>query len=240
MKWLIAIALCLATAAPVAAQEVQEPRERARSLFDQGMEALEGLRFSEARERFEASLTAYPNGSTAFNLGLAHRGLGQSRAAIAVWSGLLDGRYGELAEAQLEEVNRLIAEERRRLARLEVSTTVDAEVTVRIDGEDVDSISPLSRQIYVLDPGRHILVARAVEHEVTERTVELSAGTREALSLALAPMPATEGGSVLEEAWFWTVLGVLVVGAAVGATLGAVLSYGEPEQSAPFGVVRTP
>ncbi|MGE0792445.1 MAG: hypothetical protein AB7S26_42615 [Sandaracinaceae bacterium] len=231
--------LVVAVAPRAAAQEEGGSSERAEALFNRGMEALEGLRFADARDRFRASLGAYPNGATAFNLGLAYRGLGESRAAIEVWSGLLDGRYGELAGEQLEEVSRLVAEERTRLARLEVRTTVDAPLSVRIDGEDMDEIAPESRQIYVLDAGRHILVGRAEGFEVAERTVQLTAGEDERLTLTLAPQTRVDG-AIYEEAWFWTVLGVLVLGGAAAGVLAGVFLYADPQPTAPFGVVRTP
>mgnify|MGYP001585238847 CR=1 FL=1 len=53
------------------------------------------------------------------------------------------------------------------------------------------------------------------------------------------PVVATGGGSVAEEAWFWVLIGVVVVGAGVGVSVGVVLSQPGPQDGS-LGNVTLP
>jgi hypothetical protein len=53
------------------------------------------------------------------------------------------------------------------------------------------------------------------------------------------PAPVTGGGGIETEAWFWVVLGVLVVGGGVGAGVGIALSSGGAQDGS-LGTVQLP
>ncbi len=221
----------------------QSAEARALALFNEGMTALQEFRFSEARSLFEESLREYVEPGAAFNLGLAHRGAGDSMAAIEQWTRLLNGQYGDLDDAQRTQVESLVREEREALAHLEVrlgahSETV--ELRIRIDGEEQDAIETGRRNFYVLNPGRHVLTGRAAGFETVEERVELARGERSSLDLTLTALPVTRV-RVWQRAWFWTLLGVVVlagVATAVGFATGP--HYRNVDGVAPLGVVETP
>lgn len=68
---LVASATILGLASPRAAR-AQDPRERARTQFERGVEAMRAERFQEAAEAFRASYDALPRVATMCNLALAY------------------------------------------------------------------------------------------------------------------------------------------------------------------------
>jgi hypothetical protein len=86
----------------------------------------------------------------------------------------------------------------------------------------------------MVDPGSHKIVARAEGYDDTETSFVVSAGERKQVDLSLGRKPA-----ITSQWWFWTGLGVVVVG---GATVAAALLIEKnPSQGdLPPGIVRAP
>jgi hypothetical protein len=86
----------------------------------------------------------------------------------------------------------------------------------------------------MVDPGSHKIVARAEGYDDTETSFVISAGERKQVDLSLGRKPA-----ITSQWWFWTGLGVVVVG---GATVAAALLIEKnPSQGdLPPGIVRAP
>lgn len=97
-----------------------------------------------------------------------------------------------------------------------------ASVEVTLDG----AARGLARTFDVA-PGAHALRLSATGYLSIERRVDVAPGQSLTLDLALSRRPAT---SLTASPWFWTTLGVVVVGAAVAAAIVAV-----PTQLDPYG-----
>lgn len=82
-----------------------------------------------------------------------------------------------------------------------------------------------------LVPGEHRVVVTSAGSTLLERSLTVAEGDRVVLD---AIVRDTTGGSIVEEPWLWIVVGVVVVGAAVGVTLGLVLSQPAPDPLAGY------
>jgi hypothetical protein len=226
----------LVHAGPAAAQE--DEIDRARRLHDEGLELLHALRFADARDRFRASLEASPGIGAAFNLGLALRGTGEARAAVDIWTRLLADELGELSAEQRAQVEALVEEVRPLIGTLHLRIQGPPRASLRIDGESSGEVERDDTRALMLDPGRHVLTLRAPGHETAERTVVLNRGEDTPLTLALEPLDT--GGGVFTSPWFWTAVGVVVVGALTAVLVVATgPHYGDPVSQPPFGTVAT-
>lgn len=124
------------------------------------------------------------------------------------------------------ETVRVVLERTAARATLEL-TSAPPGAAVAIDGSP-RGVTPLSE---VLGAGGHHL-RLTLGDVVTEREVVLEAQETLRLSISMG------GGSILEEWWLWTLLGVVVAGGIAGAVVGVVVSGGGPSaQDAPMGTI---
>lgn len=227
----LGVALTVALASPALAQS-DEDLERARTLFAEGVELTQEERWSEAIERFRQVLEVRATPQVKYNLALALEANGQLSEAAALLREIQDSRQlGRRARRDVQRLLRLIGP---RLGQLTVRISGDeAGVRVLLDGDEV----PLDRigQPLTVDPGERRVVMQRRGREVASQSVRVEAGqsaevtlveTRvrpEAVETALVtqeePLPPSR--SVLEEWWFWTIIGAVVV-IAGGVTIGVV------------------
>ncbi|MBM4359362.1 MAG: hypothetical protein FJ096_14765 [Deltaproteobacteria bacterium] len=142
----------------------------AEKLFGQGKQALEAGRRAEACEAFSASQAAEPSVGALLNLARCDEDAGKIATAWATYraAATLAGQRGEAERRRgaLELMSRLEA----RLARLTLEVSPQhAPVVVELDGQVLPSMS-LGVAIPV-DPGEHLVVARAPEHEAWRSAV---------------------------------------------------------------------
>lgn len=102
---------------------------------------------------------------------------------------------------------------------LSVSPT-DARVT--LDGRDLGA-----ERVLDVTPGRHRIGLRAEQHVALDREVAVRLGESLRLDLSLSRRPRS---SVVASPWFWTAIGVAVVGAAVGVAVALT-----PTRIDPYG-----
>jgi hypothetical protein len=93
---------------------------------------------------------------------------------------------------------------------------------VSLDGTD----RGVERELQV-SPGQHALALRAEGYLPLDRSVNVALGQTLALDLSLSRRPTQ---SVFASPWFWTAVGVVVVGTAIGVTIAAV-----PVRLDPYG-----
>jgi hypothetical protein len=96
----------------------------------------------------------------------------------------------------------------------------DQKLQVLLDGR-LAGVTPLES---LLQPGQHIIEARAAGFLPQTRVFDAQAGQELAFTLTLQPVPAPivkEDKSLLSRWWFWTAVGAAVVGGVAG---GVVLS----------------
>ncbi len=86
---------------------------------------------------------------------------------------------------------------------------------------------PRGRARVAVSPGSHRLALRAEQHLALEREVVVRRGESLQLELALSRRPRT---SVVASPWFWTAIGAVVIGAAVGVAVAVT-----PTRLDPYG-----
>lgn len=243
----VALLVFLLTAASARAQTDEELR-RARELFAEGVALTQDERWEEAIDRFRQVLAVRPTPQVKYNLALALEGAGQLAAAADLLREIQDSR--RLDRATRRDVQRLLDAIGPRLAQIVVRLHGDeAGMRVQVDGHDV----PLDRigRPVVVSPGEHRVALLRRGREVAARTVYVSSGDTEEVTLVETvererpnpeasdpavpaqpqPAPAPSNGEIVEQWWFWTVIGaVVIVAVAVGVAAGTS-GRDEPEST---------
>lgn len=99
-------------------------------------------------------------------------------------------------------------------------TPTDARVT--LDGRDLGA-----ERLLAVTPGSHRITLRAEQHLALDREVAVRLGESLQLELALSRRPRT---NLAASPWFWTALGAVVIGAAVGVAVAVT-----PTRLDPYG-----
>lgn len=231
------VALTTLCAATAYAQSDAARETEAQALFASGRRAADAGLWSEAVDRFSRSYDAYPTASALYNLAVALRSLGRHMDARDALARLLSEHQGELSEEQELDAQALLTAESVRTARITVeglprSTRFD----VAIDGaaRDDTRARPL---VLELDPGerRLRLANETYEPFVWEGTLLEGQQLRLEPELVLRDVPGNvaldeDESSVLASPWFWTITGVIVIGAAAAL----LLLLGQPDRVEPL------
>ena len=106
-----------------------------------------------------------------------------------------------------------------------VQSTKSSDVVVTIDGKTVATGSPVE-----LDPGEHVVEAKAVGHRVAREKIDLPERAQHRTTLVLRPLadeaPPTPEPPAAQEAgippWTWIGVGVAGAGVVVGAITGGL------------------
>lgn len=177
----------VASSASVAlAQDVDRARER----FDEGRAQLAAGQHEAAVVAFEESLALAPRTATEVNLAIALAHVGRLRDAVARFETLLAGT--ELSAEQRSDLERRIGEARAALGRLHVRVEGAAAADVQVDGERVGVATSSAEVAFTLDPGEHVVEARAGEHAWPPRRVAITSGGETLLYLRAADLPVQE------------------------------------------------
>ena len=195
MRLLSFLLLVTAACAPVGlvsvgAAHAQDAAARAesRTRFERGVELLGDGSFADAVRELEAARSLYPTASIHFNLGLAYRGTGRARDAIASFERFLAAMGTTGDPGRVEEVNRYLRTLRSTLARVRVQVS-PANAQVSVDGE------PIAVGEIALDPGAHVIEARAPGHRELRREIRLEPGSS---STEVLSLEAVAGQGTLE------------------------------------------
>jgi hypothetical protein len=155
----------------VVAHAQDNAETRAREAFERGYAELNAQQFQSAASAFEESYRLRPVPTVLYNLGLAYLALHRTADALDALT-----RYRAHPEAgadpsQLSAVDQEIARQRPSVARLVIRVTPpDAQVLV--DGRARDDVE----HGVLLDPGAHVLEARAIGFHDARLEVPLRAG----------------------------------------------------------------
>ncbi|MFO0630448.1 MAG: hypothetical protein U0325_33145 [Polyangiales bacterium] len=188
----------------------------ARRAFEEGIEAVRVGRPVDAVPAFERSFALRPSAVVAVNLGLVLRGVGRLADARRWYE-----RFLELAgEADLARhavtVRAHLAEIDRRLAWVALGVVEPPGAVVRLDEQPLEAAAEPRR----VDPGAHTLLARASGYREHRQTLVLAEGERRALALRLDPLPRDR--AITRQWWFWTGMGVIVVGTVTAIVLATL------------------
>ncbi len=217
-----------ATPAPVAA----DPNtETARRYFDAGVAAMARDDFAEAVRAFESSYRLRRTASVALNLGVSLHRLGrlvEARSRLQEFTATATPAQHATHDA---EAGRLLAEIGRRVGRVRVTELVPATASLTIDGRP--AILDADREA-VVDPGEHVVRARAADMEPFDAQVTVAEGAVGSVSVVMHPPRSStvdprvrvpsEGPvarPITSRWWFWTAIGAVAVGATVGVVVAA-------------------
>jgi hypothetical protein len=244
----LVLAAGLAGAPPALAQGGATDRAAARALFEEGLACADREDWTCAADRFERAHALRPSPVIGSNLGHALVELGRLVEGTEV---LRTAAQDPGATPQLRaDAEAAIAECAPRIGRLTLAVTGPREgVDVAIDGR---VIAPSTVGVPVpADPGDHAIEARRAGAVVATASVHVDPGAAATAEL-LVPGPATSTATVLEPAmleprpgadlapaldvaprrapepheewWFWTIVGGVALGAAIGVTAGVAAS----------------
>jgi hypothetical protein len=187
-RWLAAAAsLAVLAAAPIAAAQVSD-KAVAEALFQEGRDLMEQGKTAEACSRFEQSQKLEAKLGTLLNLGLCHEQLGKTATA---WGELTEA--AELAHRSHEDKREAFARDHAqaleaKLSKLVLSRAADGakDVTLILDGRALDA--SIAGTPLPLDPGKHVVEARAPGRQTWTGSVDLPPGP----ARVLLPIPHLE------------------------------------------------
>lgn len=161
---------------------------------------LEG-RFSEAIESLEGCLESADDPACAFNLAVAHRGVGDFIQAEATLLALLKGDYGPVPKRWRLQSEDLLRETSGKVAALRFAISPGpASVTLRWNGSVIHDGEVAAALSLRANPGRHTLSAVAPLYHALERTVDVEAGARLEIPISLVLDRAALIGTIVVEA----------------------------------------
>lgn len=240
-----------AIAASAPAQSDDERIAAAEKLFQEGITALEAGDWDKACPKFTASMDLDRSVGTMLNVAKCHEHEGRLTAALADYREALDLNEKVTDTERRERVRAYTQDKLEQLAprvprvRIQVSPEVDG-LRVTRDGQDVP-VASLSSPLR-MDPGEHEVVVSAPGHVEERRTIKLTEGQEQDLSIVLRPAgdaPAAGAPGAIpsdpSEPYSpppeqtahnplvpigWGVAGVGVVGLGVGAVTG-IMAIGQ-------------
>lgn len=206
---------CLALSAPLRADEIP-PAKRAIELGRAGIELFQKGKWQEAREQFEAADRL--SHSPVFGLYMARTLANQGRLLAArtayramVGEAVPDGAPSPWKQAQLDARAELVSLEAS-IPTVVLSASGSPNAQATIDGRD----AKLGAEIE-LDPGEHVLIARAGAQSTEERIQTFLGEKRKAITLRLSGIRPTEAPADPEPGSI--VPGVLLLSAGGAALL---------------------
>jgi len=252
--------LCLASAH---AQEPESARAlaSARALFHQGVVCADARDWSCAADRFGRARALHASPAILSNEAVALDHLGRVVEASEAYRAIL---RDSTASAELRATaQRGVAALAPRIGRLTLTVEGSLDgVVLWLDDEALDA-SVVGVAVPV-DPGSHTVSARRAGDVVATQRVEAVAAGDAHATLILPPPPPVHDVSIeanphatsepsgtadalaisppshrelYEEPWLWTVVGIVVVGAAVGITVGVVTANADQTPMGSLGTI---
>jgi tetratricopeptide (TPR) repeat protein len=178
--------------------------------------------FAEARGLFSKAHAISPSARTLRGLGAAEFELRNYGASVSYLEQALASQARPLEGELRERTNRLLERARGFVATLELRVQPESSLAV------VDGVPVRDQHALVLDVGDHVLEFHAPGYVPEKRKMHVVGGEVQQLQVVLT-LRVERVGPVAQErptkqplyrnAWLWTGLGLLVVGAAVGTAL---------------------
>ncbi len=197
----------------------------ARERFAAGTEAAESGRWSDALSAFRQAYELSGISAALYNVGTTYRSLGRYVDARDAFAQLLR-EHPELTDDMKATVTELRDEVAARVAALELrGVPADGELSLRLDGRRTEV--PTERPVRLeTEGGRHTVRLTQPRHEPFLWEGSVAEGDTQVVEVELIPTttdtPAQSGMSTAGKAILITVLGLVVVGAAV--TTGLLLA----------------
>lgn len=254
----VALAAGAASAARAQARSAQDESPAYRSAIAGAVEEFDLNHFSEAREQFVRAHALFPNARTLRGLGLCDFELRRYVSAVGYLRDALDSNVKRL-EGGLRSATESIlqrAESYVGTVRFELEPK---DASVAIDGVNVE---PNAAGNVLIEVGDHALVVRAAGHVTERRSLQVHGGQTQTFEVQLAsvelgpehvaaasaapaeplapqPGPPADRPPVYKRWWLWTIVGVVVVGAAVGTAIALTRADDDPQYE-PTAGANTP
>jgi tetratricopeptide (TPR) repeat protein len=261
LRWrsIVLVYALLPTAAWAQAEPMAEPQTEAptadvryEALIDRALAEFDARRFTEARSLFEEAHALQPTARTLRGLGLTAFEQRRYDLAHRELQAAMGSTLRPLTPVQRVEIGELLAWMETNLGTLELSLSPPNAAALVDDHEHGPGR-------VLLDPGEHRLLVRAEGYRSEARAFTLELDRPLALRVelqraveAVAAPPARlpsgpppdeprEGSSssIFERWWFWTAVGVIVVGGVATALALTLDSEPDYEPGGVGGVVRT-
>lgn len=204
---------------PGLARAEEDPEDpRTRELFERGVELFATEEYEAALDAFQQAYELEPSGPVLYNIAMCQMALLRYVESIDTFN-----RYLELAGADVDderraEIDASIVEMEARLGEVRLSVEPPSDVEVIIDDESVPQEYWSRLRIRA---GRHAIRVTAPRFLEETRQVDIPSGGVTEITIVLQPDPAfVERTPIVRRWWFWTIIGVVVVGTAVGLGVG--------------------
>lgn len=171
----------------VAHAQSDESRDRARTLFQQGVSRFEAGDFSAALASFEAAYEIAPHPSVRVNMANCLEQLGRYSEAIENYESYLN-ETPSLRPAQRADMAKAVERLSRHLGTIDVQLS-PAQAQLTVDGALPNRNA---NGAVIVAPGEHVLRASRDGYESTQRIVQVEVGSSQTLALQLEPLPAPE------------------------------------------------
>lgn len=175
--------LALAVLAVAPAVGAQDPRAEARERFTRTVELYDEGRFEAALAEFQRAYALAPAAPVLFNIAQVHAAMGHAVAAVDAYERYL-AEAGTISEARRAEIDRALATQRARIARLAIDTNALG-ATIAVDDVEVGT-APLAAPIAV-DAGEHVIGVRAPGFESVRRRIRIAGSREETVRIELLP-----------------------------------------------------
>lgn len=204
----------------------------ARVLFQRGQEAAASGEWEDALRHYEEARELANRASVVFNIAYSLKNLERHLEAFDVIEEYADTPDANTRPELAAQAARLREEVLEELAQLRVAVT-PATATVLLDSETINV-----SETHVLDPGPHRLHLSAPNHEPRDVPLDLVSGESTSHVIELRPIVVSEEvlppppvdpelvdtdaerGGWWRSPVLWTVVGIVVVGGAVGLGVG--------------------
>ncbi|MCC6876198.1 MAG: PEGA domain-containing protein [Sandaracinaceae bacterium] len=181
-------------AAPPASAQQDAETQRARAHFEQGVRMIQEGRWADAVSELEAARAIRATSSVLYNLGVALRGVGRFRDAIACFREFIEAVGPSGSAERRADAQGFIDELSAALGTLRITVSPE-DADVILDGE---RLPPGTREIRI-DPGPHRARAEASGYSPLERELEMERAGQATIELELVALP-TLGTLVVESA----------------------------------------
>ncbi|MCA9610840.1 MAG: tetratricopeptide repeat protein [Myxococcales bacterium] len=229
-----AVGLTALSGSAAAQSDDAAARATARGLFEEGVTLVDAEQWADAADRFERALALYDSAMIRFNLARVQAELGR---VVEASEHLRDvTRRADTSDDVRAAASDLLALVEPRIARLTIRVDGDADAVERDGAEVPEAALGVGMPT---DPGEHVIAALRGGEEVGRETITLLDGeAREVVVRAVPeelPVVVPEVPEVLpveptpiwQEWWLWTIVGVVVIGAAIGIGVGVAVSQGD-------------
>lgn len=182
----LAATLVLIAAGHARAQSAAD-KKRAQDLQKEGVHLLEKGDSRGALKDFEEAIRLFPSPKILFNMGLAHKAMGQEVDAVNDFERFLDEAPYAPKQSR-DTAEKIVGEIRARLSYLDIATD-DVGSHISIDGHEV-GVAPLPRPLAV-SPGAHDVRLEKADMQPASRSVSPVPGQKLRVFVQLSPASAS-------------------------------------------------